>query len=121
MQRTLSSVREEARISLWILLLRFWSSLFPDELSIFCARRCSTVFPDRSKETSAFERDDGLATYWRASGVALTYQATKESLEIEPDALRCDDAPTDEECVPGIATQIFERSKLYAMGCIKSD
>ena len=26
-----------------------------------CARRCSTVFPDRSNETSAFERDDGLA------------------------------------------------------------
>ena len=90
-------------ISFRDLLSRFWSSLFPDELSILCARRCSTVFPDRSNETSAFERDDGLATYWRASGVALTYQATKISLEIEPDA-RCDDAPTDEECVPGIAT-----------------
>ena len=47
-QRTLSSVREEVRISLRGLLSRFWSSLFPDELSILCARRCPTVFPDRS-------------------------------------------------------------------------
>ena len=72
---------------------------------------------------SAFERDDGieLATNWCASGVALEISSHKKYLsKIEPDA-RCDDAPTDEECVPGIATQIFERSKLSAMGCIKSD
>ena len=61
---------------------------------------------------------------WLLIGVSLVWLSNikppKCLSKIEPDA-RCDDAPTDEECVPGIATQIFERSKLYAMGCIKSD
>ena len=61
---------------------------------------------------------------WLLIGVSLAWLSNikpqKYLSKIEPDA-RCDDAPTDEECVPGIATQIFERSKLYAMGCIESD